>query len=105
MARYAVIKVGKPLTLAELTATKAPPRRLVNPRDEDLVKLANQVSAGPESQVMPWEYEGKPATARLAATRVIRRLGVRVFVSSRPAYPGQLLFSRVPLSGRQRRES
>src|SRR5664280_590556 len=103
MAKYAVIKVGKPMTLDELTKKVAPRGRSVSPRDEDLAKLVNEVSVGPESQVIPWEFEGKVATARLAASRVIKSMNVRVFVSSRPDYPGQLLFSRVPLSGRQGR--
>ena len=103
MARFAVIKVGKALSVDDLVKKPAPRGRKPNPRDEDLAKLVNEVSIGPESQVIPWEYEGKAATARLAASRVIKSMKVRVFVSSRPDYPGQLLFSRVPLSGRQGR--
>jgi hypothetical protein len=43
----------------------------------------NEVSAGPESQVLPWEFEGKPATARVAAAKVIKQVGARVYLSSR----------------------
>lgn len=103
MAKYAVIKVGKPMTLDELTKKVAPRGRSVSPRDEDLAKLINEVSVGPESQVIPWEFEGKPATARAAAAKVIKQLEAKVYLSSRPSYPGVLLFSRVPLSGRQGR--
>jgi len=56
---------------------------------------------GPLSDVIPWEYEDKPATARAAANKVIKASGASVYVSSRPDHPGTLLFSRVPLSGRQ----
>jgi hypothetical protein len=103
LAKFTVIKVGKALSLDDLMKKPAPRGRKPNPRDEDLVKLVNEVTVGPESQVIPWEFEGKIATARLAASRVIKGMNVRVFVSSRPDYPGQLLFSRVPLSGRQGR--
>ena len=103
LARFAVIKVGKALSVDDLVKKPAPRGRKPNPRDEDLAKLVNEVSSGPESQVIPWEFEGKVATARLAASRVIKSTNVRVFVSSRPDYPGRLLFSRVPLSGRQSR--
>ncbi len=101
MARYSHIKVGRPLNLEDLKKKPVRPGRKPNPRDEDLVKLINEVSVGPESEVLPWEYDGKPATARLAANRAIKQLGARVYVSSRRDYPGVLLFSRVPLSGRQ----
>ena len=103
LAKYNVIKVGKALSVDDLTRTRAPRGRKPNPRDEDLAKLVNEVSVGPESQVIPWAFEGKIATARLAASRAIKNMNVRVFVSSRPDYPGHLLFSRVPLSGRQGR--
>jgi hypothetical protein len=105
VAKYNVIKVGKPLSVDDLKKKAAPRGRKPSPRDEDLAKLVNEVSVGPESQVIPWEYDGKSATARLAANRVIKQLGAKVYVSSRPDYPGQLLFSRVPLSGRQGRRS
>ncbi len=104
MAKFSVIKVGKPINLDDLKKKSTPRGRTSNPRDEDLIKLVNEVSVGPESQVLPWAFEGKPATARLAANRVIKQLGAQVFVSSRPDYPGALLFSRVPLSGRQGRK-
>jgi len=51
--------------------------------------------------VIPWQYDGKPATARAAANKVIKASGATVYVSSRPDHPGMLLFSRVPLSSRQ----
>jgi hypothetical protein len=59
------------------------------------------VSVGAASQVSPWHFDGKAATARAAASKVIKASGTKVFVSSRPDMPGVLLFSRVPLSGRQ----
>ena len=104
MAKYTVIKVGRPLNIDDLRKKPAPPGRKPNPRDEDLVKLVNEVVTGPESQVLPWEFDGKPATARLAATRVVKRLGSEVYVSSRRDYPGVLFFSRMPLSARQGRK-
>lgn len=104
MVKFTVIKVGRALSVDDLTKKPAARGRKPNPRDEDLARLVKEVSAGPESQVIPWEYEGKVATARLAASRAIKRMDVHVFVSSRPDYPGQLLFSRVPLSGRQGRK-
>ena len=103
LAKFTVIKVGKALSVDDLTKKPAPRGRKPNPRDEDLAKLVNEVSVGPESQVIPWEFEGKIATARLAASRAIKSMDAHVFVSSRLDYPGQLLFSRVPLSGRQGR--
>jgi hypothetical protein len=39
--------------------------------------------------------------ARAAAIKVVKGTGATVYVSSRPDMPGVLLFSRVPLSGRQ----
>ena len=103
LVKFTVIKVGKALSVDDLTKKPAPRGRRPNPRDEDLAKLINEVSSGPESQVIPWECGDKLATARLAANRVIKRMDAHVFVSTRPDYPGQLLFSRVPLSGRQGR--
>ena len=38
---------------------------------------------------------------RAAANNVVKAAGAAVYVSSRPDMPGVLLFSRVPLSGRQ----
>jgi hypothetical protein len=101
MASFKTIKVGKPLNLDDLKKKSAPRARLTNPRDEDLLRLVNEVSVGAASQVLPWHFEGKAATARAAATKVIKASGVKVYVSSRPDMPGVLLFSRVPLSGRQ----
>lgn len=74
-----------------------------NPRDEDLAELVNEVSVGPSSQVLPWHYGGKAATARAAATKVIKASAAMVYASSRPDMPAVLLFSRVPLTGRQGR--
>jgi len=71
------------------------------PRDVELDKLVVEVSGGPKSQVIPWRFEGKQATARLAAKKAIDRSNLEVFVSSRPDHPGLLLFSRVPLNARQ----
>jgi hypothetical protein len=105
LARFNVIKVGAALNLDDLMKKSAPRGRKPSQRDEDLAKLVNEVSVGPESQVIPWEYEGKVATARLAVSRAIKNMNVRVFVSSRPDYPGRLLFSRAPLSRRQGRQS
>jgi hypothetical protein len=105
MAKYAVIKVGKALSVEDLIKKAAPKARQGNPRDEDLVKLVNEVSVGPESQVLPWAFDGKPATARAAGQRVIKQVGATVFVSSRRDYPGVLLFSRVPLSVRHNRKA
>jgi len=101
MAPFKTIKVGKPLNLDDLKKKSAPRARLTNPRDEDLLRLVNEVSVGAASQVLPWHFEGKAATARAAATKVIKSSGAKVYVSSRPDMPGVLLFSRVPLSGRQ----
>ena len=105
MAVYKTIKVGKPLNVDDLKKKQAPRGRKPNPRDEDLAKLVNEVSVGPASQVIPWHYEGKPATARLAANKVIKASGANVYVSSRGDMPGVLLFSKVPLSGRQRKKA
>ncbi len=101
MAKFTTIKVGKPLNLEDLKRKPTPRGRRSNPRDEDLAKLVNEVSVGAASQVLPWEYEGKAATARAAASKVIKAAGATVYVSSRPDMPGVLLFSRVPLTGRQ----
>jgi len=105
VAVYKVIKVGKPLNVDDLKKKQAPRGRKPKPRDEDLAKLVNEVSVGPASQVIPWHYDGKPATARLAANKMIKQSGLDVYVSSRADMPGTLLFSKVPLSGRQRKKS
>jgi hypothetical protein len=101
LTKYTTIKVGKPLNLDDLKRKSTVRSRLLNPRDEDLARLVNEVSVGAASQVLPWHYDGKAATARAAATKVIKAAGTKVYVSSRPDMPGVLLFSRVPLSGRQ----
>jgi hypothetical protein len=101
MAPFKTIKVGKPLNLDDLKKKSTPRARQANPRDEDLLRLVNEVSVGAASQVLPWHFDGKAATARAAATKVIRASEAKVYVSSRPDMPGILLFSRVPLSGRQ----
>ena len=105
MAVYKAIKIGKPLNVEDLKKQQAPRGRKPNPRDQDLAKLVNEVSVGPASQVVPWQYEGKAATARLAANKAIKTSGLPVYVSSRADMPGALLFSKVPLSGRQRKRS
>jgi hypothetical protein len=101
LTKYTTIKVGRPLNLDDLNRKSTSRSRAINPRDEDLARLVNEVSVGAASQVLPWQYDGKPATARAAATKVIKATGTKVYVSSRPDMPGVLLFSRVPLSGRQ----
>jgi hypothetical protein len=103
MVTFKVIKVGKPLNLDDLKKKESPRQHQASPRDEDLAKLVNEVSVGAASQVLPWHFEGKAATARAAASKVIKASGAAVYVSSRPDMPGVLLFSRVPLSGRQGR--
>ena len=101
MAKFTTIKVGKPLNLDDLKKKSTPRGHRLSPRDEDLARLVNEVSVGPASQVLPWHFEGKAATARAAANKVVKAAGAAVYVSSRPDMPGVLLFSRVPLSGRQ----
>jgi hypothetical protein len=101
MAIYKTIKVEKPLTLEDLRKSASGGRKL-SPRDTELGLLVNEVAAGPKSQVIPWRFEGKAATARLAAKKAIKRSGLEVFVGSRADHPGLLLFSREPLSGRRR---
>lgn len=104
MARYNVIKVGKPLSIDDLRGTAVPSGRKPNPRDEELKLLVREVSVGPESQVIPWELGSqKVATARLAANKVIKQVGLPVFVATHRSHPGALLFSRQPLSARKRR--
>jgi hypothetical protein len=101
MAAFKTIKVGKPLNLDDLKKKASPRGHQVSPRDEDLLRLVNEVSVGPASQVLPWHFDGKAATARAAASKVVKASGTNVYVSSRPDMPAVLLFSRVPLSGRQ----
>ncbi len=101
MAKFTTIKVGKPLNLEDLKKKSTPRGHRANPRDEDLTRLVNEVSVGAASQVLPWHYDGKAATARAAANKVVKAAGATVYVSSRPDMPGVLLFSRVPLTGRQ----
>jgi hypothetical protein len=106
VARYKVIKVGKPIDIAELRRAKQPRERKVNPRDQDLRLLINEVSAGSESQVWPWELGNqKPATARAAANRLIKQTGSNVYVGVHHDHPGKLLFSRQPLRARRSRSS
>ena len=101
MTKFSTIKVGQPLNISDLKRKSTPGGHRANPRDEDLAKLINVVSIGPSSQVLPWHFDGKAATARAAATKVIKASGATVYVSSRSDMPGVLLFSRVPLTGRQ----
>ena len=104
MARYNILKVGKPMSIDDLKKSPTPRGRKPNPRDEELKLLVREVSVGPESQVIPWELgKQKVATARLAANKVIKQLDVPVYVSTHRGHPGVLLFSRQPISGRQRR--
>jgi hypothetical protein len=102
MTSYKALKIEKPLNVEDLKKTQVARGRKVKPRDVELDKLVTEVAAGPSSQVIPWRFDGKPPTARLAAKKAIDRSGLNVFVSSRPDHPGLLLFSRVPLSGRQK---
>lgn len=105
MAKFKVIKVGKPLNIEDLKKTAKARGREPNPRDEELKLLVNEVSAGPESQVIPWVLGNqKVATARLAANRIIKYLGAQVYVSTHREYPGMLLFSRQPVSARAKRK-
>ena len=87
MAVYKTIKVGKPLKVEDLKRKPAPRGRQPSPRDVELAKLVNEVSVGPASDVIPWQYEGKPATARAAddtlvscdrrAAQTYERIGVK----------------------------
>jgi hypothetical protein len=105
VAKYKVIKVGKPFSIEDLKKTAVPRGRQPNPRDEELKLLITEVGAGPESQVIPWELgDQKVATARLAANRIIRQLGAQVYVSTHRAFPGSLLFSRQPMSVRTKKK-
>jgi hypothetical protein len=101
LTKFTTIKVGKALNLDDLKKKSTPRGHRANPRDEDLARLVNEVSVGAASQVLPWHFEGRAATARVAATKVIKGTGATVYVSSRSDMPEVLLFSRVPLSGRQ----
>src|ERR1019366_6113522 len=101
LAKFTTIKVGKPLNLDDLKKKPRPRGHRANPRDADLERLVNEVSVGAASQVLPWHFDGKAATARAAANKVVKATAATVYVSSRPDMPGVLLFSRVPLSGRQ----
>jgi hypothetical protein len=105
LATSATIKVGKALNIEDLQKKPSPRGRRANPRDEDLLRLVNEVSVGPASRVLPWHFEGKAATARAAAIKVIKSSAANVYVSSRLDMPGVLLFSRVRLSGRQDRQA
>lgn len=105
MAKYRVIKVGRPFSIDDLKKKEASSGRRPNARDEELKLLVNEIAAGPESQVIPWELgDQKVATARVAANRVIKQLGAPVYVSTHRAYPGTLLLSRQPVSARARKK-
>lgn len=103
MTTYKSIKVEKELNLEDLQRKPAPRGRTPSPRDVELERLVNDVAAGAKSRILPWRYDGKPATARLAAKKAIKSAGLEgsIFASTRPDHPGLLLFSRVPLSNRQ----
>src|ERR1700751_6119251 len=105
MTAYKALKIEKALSVDELKKTPAPRVRKAKPREGELERLVTEVAAGPKSQVIPWRFDGKAPTARMAARNAIKRSGLEVFVSSRPDHPGLLLFSRVPLSGRQKSKS
>lgn len=105
MAKYKVIKVGKPFSLEDLKKAAVPRGRQSNPRDEELKLLVSEVGAAAESQVIPWELgDQKVATARVAANRIIKQLGAQVYVSTHREYPGMLLFSRQPVSARAKKK-
>jgi hypothetical protein len=105
LTRYSVIKVGKPFPIDELRTARSTARR-VNPRDAEIEKLVNEVSAGPESSVWPWDLgTAKLATARAAANRVIKRLNAKVSVGVHRDYPNTLLFSRSAISRRGRKRA
>ncbi len=105
MARYKVIRIGKPLSIEDLKKSNPPRGRKPNPRDEELRLLVNEVSVGPESQVIPWELgDQKVTTARMAANRIIKSMGAHVYVATHRDHPGTLLFSRQPLSARAHRK-
>jgi hypothetical protein len=105
LTKYNVIKVGRPFSIEELRRSRATVRK-VNPRDAEIERLVNEVSAGPESSVWPWELGGaKLATARAAANRVIKRLNAKVAVGVHRDHPNTLLFSRSAISKRGRRKS
>ena len=78
MAKYKVIKIGKPFSIEDLKKAAVPRERRPNPRDEELKLLVSEVAAGPESQVIPWELgDQKVATARIAANPIISNSGRR----------------------------
>ena len=105
MTKYSVIKVGKPFSIDELRRARTTTRR-VNPRDAEIEKLVNEVSAGPESSVWPWDLgSAKLATARAAANRVIKRLNAKVSVGVHRDHPNTLLFSRSAISKRGRKRA
>ncbi|HEY6056777.1 MAG TPA: hypothetical protein VIV06_02040 [Candidatus Limnocylindrales bacterium] len=102
MARFEVLKVGKPFDIAALQ--KAPRAgRQPSQRDLEIDKLVNEVSAGAESQVWPLDIGNeKLATMRLAVNRSVKRLGAKVYVGvNQRSYPNMLLLSRKPLNKRQ----
>lgn len=103
MTKYRFIKVGPPFNRDELRVARITTRK-VNPRDSDIERLVNEVSASPESLVWPWDLgTAKLATGRAAANRIIKRLDAKVSVGVHRDYPNTLLFSRTPLSKRGRR--
>jgi hypothetical protein len=99
VARYRTLRIGKPMTIEELRRSSTKAGRAPNPRDEDLAVLINEVAAGPESQVIPWNLgDTKLATARVAANRAIVRADLRVFAFTHRDHPNTLFFSRQALS-------
>lgn len=106
MTKYNILKVGKPFSIDELRRPRTVRRGRVSPRDAEIEKLVNEVSAGPESSVWPWDLgTAKLATARAAANRVIKRLGAKVSVGVHRDHPNKLLFSRTAFRKRSRRKA
>jgi hypothetical protein len=96
---------SQPMTGQPFHAPTPRRTRLSRIRDADLAVLVREVDAGPTTQVLPWYYEGKVGTARLAANRAIKASALPVYVSSRSDMPGVLLFSKVALATRPLRDA
>lgn len=106
MARYKLIKVGKPTKLADLLAKPASVGRKANPVVDELIVLVRE-AADPKNAdaAFPWEFAPtKPATARQQATAAIKRAELK---SGWPVYAsmkdGVLWFSQARLTARGRR--
>lgn len=94
---------GKPFDIAELSR-KAASARPLSKRDAALVKALHEAAAATESQVVPFFLgsNDKLPTVKLAAKRLVARLGLSVNVGSHRSYPGTLLLTRGTLRGRGR---